>query len=99
MISKDFVFDENDDLKIVNGDWAIEQSDDQNIEAIILAEKGQFYETLLLGYGIYRRQYGPFKKNQERKDIRQELKRDNYDVVSLIIDDNFNIDVDANKVK
>lgn len=99
MISKDFIFDENEDLQIEDGDFAIGQSDDQNIEAIILAEKGQFYESLLLGYGIYTRQYGSFKKNQERKAIRQELKRDNYDVVQLEIDSDFNLILDADKIK
>jgi hypothetical protein len=99
MISKDLIFDLDDDLTIENGDFAIGQSDDQNIEAIFLAEKGQFYENLLIGYGVYRRQYGPFRKNVERKAIRQELKRDNYDVVQLEIDNNFNITVDANKTK
>ena len=99
MISKDFIFDDNDDFIIEDGDFAVGQSDDQNIEAIILAEKGQFYENLLLGYGIYHRQNGPFNKNQERKEIRQELRRDNYDIVQLDIDRNFNLAIDANKVK
>lgn len=99
MISKDLILDENNDLKISGGDFAIEQSDDQNIETILTAEKGQFYETPLIGYGIYRRILGAFKKNKERKDIRQELQRDNYDVVRLDIDNNFEIFVDANKVK
>lgn len=99
MISKDLILDDNNDLTIFAGDLSIEQSDDQNIETIITTEKGQFYESLLLGYGIYSRLYGPFKKNVERKDLRQELRRDNYDVVQLEIDNNFEVFVDANKVK
>lgn len=99
MISKDLILDENNDLKITDGDWAIEQSDDQNIETILKVEKGQIYETLLIGYGIYRRLFGPFRKNQERKDIRQELRKDEYNVVQLDINDDFEIFVDANKTK
>lgn len=99
MISKDLIFDNDDDLKIDDGDFAINQSDDQNIETIILAEKGQFYNAPLLGYGIYTRINGPFNKNSERKAIREELKRDNYNVISLEINENFELLIDADKIK
>lgn len=99
MISEDLVLDLNNDLIIDNGDWAVSQSDDQNIEAILLAEKGQFYQFPLLGYGIIRRLYGPFDKLTERKAIREALKRDNYNVKVLNIDGDIGIEVDADKVK
>ena len=99
MISKDLVFDENDDLTISGGDWFIGQSDDQNIEAILKAEKGQFYQYPLLGYGITTRLYGPFRKQEERKMIREALARDNYNVVSLIINAGPEVFVDAVKIK
>lgn len=73
------------DMKITSGDLAVEQSDEQNIEAIIVANKGQFYESPLLGYGINKRINGPFRTLEERKDIREALKRDNYDVTQLEI--------------
>ena len=99
MISKDLFLDTNNDLTIESGDWAILQSDDQNIEAILKAEKGQFYQYPLLGYGIATRIYGPFRENEERKAIREALKRDNYNVVNLTINDGPEIFVDANKTK
>lgn len=99
MISKDLTLDSNNDLTIDNGDFAILQSDDQNIEAILLAEPGQFYQWPLLGYGITKRLYGPFRKNVERKAIREALKRDNYNVVQLIINQGPELFVDADKVK
>lgn len=99
MISKDLIFDTNDDLTITDGDFFIGQSDDQNIETILVAEKGQFYSSPLLGYGIYKRIMGPFRKNVERKAIREELRKDNYNVVVLEINENFEITVDADKVK
>lgn len=100
MVSKDLVLDDNNDLTISSdGDWLIAQSDDQNIQAILQAEKGQFYQFPLLGYGVSTRLYGPFRKNEERKAIREELRRDNYNVVSLIINDGPEIFVDAVKVK
>jgi hypothetical protein len=99
MISNDLILDLNNDLIIESGDWAIGQSDDQNIEAIMLAEKGQFYEFPLLGYGITRRLYGSFDRLTERKLIREALKRDNYNVTTLNIDGNVAIEVDAEKIK
>ena len=100
MISKDMVFNiDTDDLEISNGDWLIAQSDDQNIQAILQAEKGQFYQFPLLGYGVTKRLYSPFKKNEERKAIREELRRDNYNVVTLIITGELDITVDAVKEK
>lgn len=99
MISKDLILDEDNNFIESNGDFAILQSDDQNIEAILKAEKGQFYQYPLLGYGVTTRIYGPFKKNEERKAIREALKRDNYNVVQLIINDGPEIFVDAEKIK
>jgi hypothetical protein len=99
MISKDLLLDEDNNFILSNGDFAILQSDDQNIEAVLKAEKGQFYQFPLLGYGITTRIYGPFKKNEERKAIREALKRDNYNVVQLVINDGPEIFVDAEKIK
>lgn len=99
MISNDLIFGTDGDLSIVNGDFEIAQSDDQNIEAIILAEKGQFYQFPLLGYGITTKLKGPFSKLTEKKLIREALKRDNYNVTTLTISDDFEVTVDAVKTK
>jgi hypothetical protein len=102
MISYDLTLDLNNDLIIENGDFFIGQTDDQNIEAILLAEKGQFYEFPLLGYGITRRLSSPFDRLTERKAIRESLKRDNYNVKVLNIVsvlDQVGIEVDADKIK
>lgn len=99
MTSSDFILDLTNNLSISGGDLVIGQSDDQNIEAILLAEKGQFYEYPLLGYGITRKLYGPFNKQDEKKLIREALKRDDYDTITLIISDNAEVVVDAIKIK
>lgn len=102
MISYDLVLDLNNDLIIEDGDFVIDQSDDQNIEAILLVEKGQFYEFPLLGYGINRKLNGTFDRLIERKLVREELKRDNYNIKILNISgsvDTFSLEVDADKIK
>ena len=42
MISKDIVLDSDNNITVANGDFAILQSDDQNIQAILQASKGKF---------------------------------------------------------
>ena len=99
MVSKDLILDSNNDLVISGGDLLIGQSDDQNIELTLVANKGQFYENLLHGYGLYSKLHGPFQKNLEKKSIRQELRNDNYNINTLTIDSDFTIEIDADKVK
>jgi len=102
MISYDLVLDENNDLVIENGDFKIGQSDDQNIEAIMISEKGQFYEFPKLGYGVRRKLYGAMNIPLERKLIRENLKLDNYNIKKLNITgvgDELAIGVDADKIR
>ena len=99
MISNDLFLSLENNLSIADGDLVIAQSDDQNIEAILLANKGQFYEYPLLGYGISKKLYGPYNKLSEKKLIREALKRDDYNTVTLIIDNDFTVTVDAIKIK
>jgi len=99
MISYDLILDSNNDLTIENGDFAIGESDSQNIQAMIQASKGQFYENPLFGYGILSKINSPVRKAAEKRALRQEAKKDNYDVTTLIISDDLEITIDANKIK
>lgn len=54
-----FFWREDNLINIESGDIKPIQSDDQNMEAIITANKGQFFEFPLLGYGI----------NKDRKSV------------------------------
>lgn len=50
---KDFVFDSaTEDIKIVNGDLAIEDSDQQHTMSIIVANKGDYKSDPAVGVGI-----------------------------------------------
>lgn len=101
MISKDLALDSNNNLRIESGDLAIDQTDDQNIEGIMLAEKGQFYQNPLLGYGLNSKLFGNFVKLKERMKIRRELLSDFYKIKQLTIDDTdqITIDISAEKIK
>ena len=49
---EDFIFDSDGDIKIFNGDLAVEPSDNQHIQDIFLANKGQFRQFPTIGIGI-----------------------------------------------
>ncbi|ALU74272.1 MULTISPECIES: hypothetical protein [Tenacibaculum] len=47
----DLLLDENGDLAIENGDFVIGKSDQQNVEIVLLSNKGEFKEFPLVGFG------------------------------------------------
>lgn len=51
---KGIVLDEDRDLRIENGEVAIGEIDSQNLEMLIIAEKGEIREAPLRGVGIRR---------------------------------------------
>lgn len=71
------------DIKIdkpfnTEGDFNITESDFQNVEAIILAEKGHFYQFPILGVGITGAFNSPTDVLFLRSIISEELAKDNY---------------------
>ena len=67
------------DLKIVDGDIAIEKADDRNIQYITYADAGQFRKAPVLGVGIISFINAPTEDGRNiRKKIRQELEKDGY---------------------
>ena len=76
VVSEDFII--TDDIQIENGDFLIDISDNQNVYAILLAHRGQFYESPLIGLGIDDFQNSPQTNRFLRKRIKEELAKDNY---------------------
>ena len=95
--TKDLVMDSDGDLKIANDDFVIEQSDAQNIETILTVSKSNFYQTPLIGYNIASKRGSPYNALLERKLIIEELKKDDYKVIELEIDEDFNINLIAER--
>lgn len=88
------------DISIVNGDLLIGFSDDQHIEHILTARKGQFYQFPTLGYGAQDLILGSIHKASEKRKIRTELEADNYRVNKItILDsvDNLVTEIDATR--
>ena len=100
IVSEDFII--NDDIEIEGGDFKIDVSDNQNVYAILLAHRGQFYESPLLGLGIDDFQNSPQTNRLLRKRIKEELAKDNYISKNLEIVggvDDFKVDLLPEKIK
>lgn len=73
------------DLVINDGDFRIVNTNEQESYYILEAQKGHFYQTPRLGVGILRYQNADVNKNELRKTIRTELKRDNLKVNNVYV--------------
>lgn len=96
---EDFIFTDDGDLKIFNGDLSVEPSDNQHIQDIFLANKGQFRQYPTIGIGIESKLNGSTNIQFLRKQIRENLKFDNMTITTLNIDGALNIDLRAKRTK
>lgn len=92
MISKDIT-------GIANGDFLIADSDLTHIEDILQLGKGQLYEYPALGYDVNKKINGSLNVVEEKRKIRDELTRDNFQISRLTIDQDFTINVEAAKIR
>lgn len=96
IITKDISFDE--DIVISNGDFLLFNSEEIHIENILKANKGYFFETPLIGYGIINGLNGSKSTQEQKQDIRRQLTLDNYNV-QLVQVDGSNISINAKRLK
>jgi len=75
---KDFNRTDNLDLEIRNGDFLIDESDQQHIEDIFIAQKGEFKEFPQLGFGAINYIKTNTTIYQFERDLRIQLQFDNY---------------------
>ena len=100
LISEDILIEP--EMKIVDGDIAIEKTDDRNIEYIIYSDAGQFRRSPTLGVSIINFIHAPTQDGRNiRKKIRSELEKDGYTLKQLesqiLEDDTTDIRVKADK--
>jgi hypothetical protein len=76
---RDFALDEEGDLKIVNGDFSVEFSDEDHVEDILLSSLGHWKQFPLLGVEI-EKQISTNQNQQQiiKRKIQQQLKSDGY---------------------
>jgi len=78
---RDILLDDNFDLKVENGDFAVRPSDGQHLALIALLEPGQLRHSPLTGLGMYRRLQSPMGAEPTdglRKDLYEQMEFDGY---------------------
>ncbi|MFJ1492601.1 oxidase [Capnocytophaga canis] len=91
---KDILLNEMGDLLIEDGDFAIGVADEQHVEHIIQAQKGEFKEFPLLGFGIE----NYLKTNTEplafKRDLKVQLEYDGYKKADVELTKDYQLKVD-----
>jgi len=99
MSVKDIRLDENGDLLIKNGDFALNESDEAHIEHIITANKGYYFENPFVGVGIINEIKGATTSQELKQNIRRQLVLDNFAVKKIDISENYEISINAERRK
>jgi hypothetical protein len=80
MNAQDYLLDDDGDLKIVNGDFVIGDSDLQNINDILISEQGWWKEFPALGAGISKLLKGKVIPTLVESLIKAQLESDGFQV-------------------
>ncbi|QTV06061.1 hypothetical protein [Faecalibacter bovis] len=75
---KDIIRDQEQDVKIERGDFVIDESDQQHIEDIFIAQKGEFKEFPLVGFGAINYIKSQTTDDEFKRDLKIQLEYDNY---------------------
>lgn len=75
-MNKDLALDEKGDLKIVDGDFVIEESDQQHVMDIFNSFKGEFKEHPLVGFGATKYLKGNATESEFKRDLKIQLEND-----------------------
>lgn len=92
MAQTDFNLDENNNLQFLNGDFYIENCDNQNVKLIIQYQPGHLKSDPKLGVGIDKMLLGQLTPSF-RKLINRELNNEGYTVKSLTTDSSGNLQI------
>lgn len=95
---EDFKLDNNKDLTFKNGDFNVDDTDQQNIELILLSHKGSFKEFPILGVGItdYLKSPEIITRLRLENEISNQLEYDNFKIKEVDVNNLENIVIDGN---
>jgi phage baseplate assembly protein W len=90
------------DLEIKDGDFDIRESDEQHIEHILFANKGEYRQWPIVGVGLTRFLSGPVAPaviDRLKRTIQLQLRYDNMTPLNLELGDLKNFNVNAERIK
>jgi hypothetical protein len=94
---RDITLDNNNDLQIVDGDFLVSVSDEQNIELLLISCAGQWKQYPLVGANIKGDINGLFN-DVMKNTIKQQLVSDGYNSVTFKFDQSTaNINIKLNQ--
>lgn len=96
----DFII--KDDIEIKDGDLVVAFSDDQNIEFILRAKPGHFYQFPTLGVGVVDLIKGSIDRQALKQIITTNLEADNYRINKIEVGGNVDeliTSIDAEKLR
>ena len=87
---QDISLDNNNDLQLYNGDFVIDNSDQQHVEHIVHAQKGEYTNYPITGVGVvnYLKKTNRVKSDFKR-DLKIQLENDNYQNPKIDLSDGF----------
>ncbi|MEE9408122.1 MAG: hypothetical protein V3V28_08615 [Polaribacter sp.] len=88
-MNKDIALDENGDLKIVDGDFVIEESDQQHVIDVFNSSAGEFKEFPLVGFGAIKYLKGIKKENEFKRDLIVQLQNVGYENPTIDLSEGF----------
>lgn len=92
----DILLNEND-VSIVNGDFLIGDSEQQEIESVLIAFKGEFKITPLLGAEITRMLKARNTRQGIAREVNEQLKYDGFQKIDFKIEDAENFTINAQR--
>lgn len=96
----DLLTDDNGEMKIVNGDFVVDDANHQHIRSIIAAKKGDWKQHPLIGVGIMEYINAPLTravKTKFEKEVRLQLNMDGFEDIIIEVENWESINITANK--
>lgn len=99
MAVQDILIDESRELVIGTTDFDVGESDQQHVEHILVADSGHFRQHPTLGVGIDKNINASLNRQELKQNIKLQLKNDNYQINQVIVTKDFEISIDAIRIK
>ncbi|KFF13119.1 hypothetical protein IW15_10175 [Chryseobacterium soli] len=93
----DILLNDENDISIVNGDFQIGSSEQQEIESILIAFKGEFKNTPLLGAEMLRLLKARNTRQGITREVNEQLKYDGFQNIDFKIEDAENFTINAQR--
>lgn len=93
----DILLNEDNDISIVNGDFEVGESERQEIESILIAFKGEFKNTPLLGAEIPRMLKARSTRQGITREVNEQLKYDGFTRIDFKIQDDESFTINAER--